>query len=504
MATAATARADGRNPLLQALALAVYAAWVIWVGLHHEAWFDEMQAWLLARDNDLVTLIGTYARYEGTPGLWHGVLWVATRAGLPFGAIWVLSVGFAIAAAAVVLWRAPFPLPLRIGLLGTWYFGYQYAVVARGYCLDLLLLSLAAVLFADRVRRPLGYALVVGLLAQVNAFSFLLAGLMGLDLLVRLAQARRLTDRAALGALALAGALGLFALWTAWQPADNGFMAQVTRLNPIGSALVFVGNGLFDRVTPWSQQHQNGLDVIAGLLLSALLLGLMARLVLAGRDRVLMLAMPLTVIAFSGAVLASSWHGGVLFMVVVFVLWTQWHNPVGPRTRQDLIAVLALLEASQALQTAHSGIYDLGHDYSAGRPAAAAVLEWRAQHPGGRIAAYGGQSFETQPWLPVNVFDNYHHGAPHPQFVRWNRDETWHALPHPPEWDALLATHPDAILAATIWLPKPVQADLPGQACRSGYIVARSFPAAMLWRGNVIDNTLYLLERAPAGVCARH
>jgi hypothetical protein len=487
---------------IQAIVLAIYAAWVIWVGLHHEAWFDEMQAWLLARDNSFSALIGYYARYEGTPGLWHAILWVAARASLPFSAIWMLSAGFAILAAAIVLWRAPFPLPLRIGLLASYYFGYQYSVVARGYCLDLLLMPIAAILFADRVRRPLGYALVVGLIANINAYSFLAAGLLGLELFVRLVLARRLGDWRVLAALALAGGLGLFAMWTAWQPADNGFMNQVTRMSPLGSALVFVANGLFDRITPWSGSPQTGVEVLLGMVLSAAFLAVLVRLVLAGRDRAVMLAMPLAMIVFSGAVLASSWHGGVLFMLVIFVLWTQWHNPVGARTRAVLIGALALLEIAQGLQTLRTGIHDTGHDYSAGRPAAAAVMAWRSAHPGARIAAFGGQSFETQPWLPYNVYANYHNGAPNPQFVRWNKDETWHALPHPPEWQALLATRPDAVLAAVVWLPGPVKRDPAGQGCRAGYVIARSFPAAMLWRGIPIDNTLILYERAKTGPCA--
>ena len=491
-----------RNLPVQVLALACYAAWVIWVGLHHEAWFDEMQAWLLARDNDLVTLIGTYARYEGTPGLWHAVLWVATRTGLPFGGIWVLSVGFAIGAAAIVLWRAPFPLPLRIGLLVTWYFGYQYAVVARGYCLDLILLPIAAILFGDRIERPLRYALAIGLLAQVNAYSFLAAGLLGLDLLVRLVLARRLGDWRARGSLVLAGGLGLFALWTVWQPADNGFMAQVTRLNPVGSATVFVANALFDRVTPWRADHQSGLDVVLGLLLSAIFLGLIVRLVLAGRDRVLMLTMPVVLIVFSGAVLASSWHGGVLFMVVLFVLWTQWHNPVDVPTRRLLIGAFALLELMQGAQTMRSGLQDLRGNYSAGRPAAAAVMAWRTGHPGKTIAAFGGQSFEVQPWLPYNVFANYHNAAPKPQYVVWATRETWHALPRPAEWPLLLATRPDAVLAAQVWLPNAVQRDVVGSACRSGYVLTQVFPAAMQWRGIAEDNSLFLLERATTGPCA--
>jgi len=497
----------GRRQVLavQGLALGCYAAWVIWVGLHHEPWFDEIQAWLLARDNSLVTLIGTYARYEGTPGLWHALLWLVIRAGLPLSAIWVLSAGFAIVAAAIVLWRAPFALPLRIGLLATWYFGFQYSVVARGYCLDLLLIPVAAILFADRVRRPVAYALVVGVIANINAYSFVFAGLLGLDLLVQLVIARKWRDGRALAALALAGGLGLLAMGTAWQPADNGFMAQVAPLkqNPVAIAAVFVANALFDRATPWSEVRAGGLNVVLGMVLSLGLLGLVARLVLAGRDRLLMLAIPVVLIVFSGVVLASSWHGGVLFMAVVFVLWTQWRNPVDLPTRRLLIAALTLLEIGQAVETLHSGLRDIAGAYSAGQPAAAAVMAWRQGHPGARIDAFGGQSFETQGWLPRNVYANYHGGAAHPQFVRWNKDERWHGLPTAAEWHAMMAERPDAALASVVWVPLPVKQDLAGQVCRSGYAVASRFPAAMEWRGVPSDNSLILFERAKSGACAR-
>ena len=100
-------------------------------------------------------------------------------------------------------------------------------------------------------------------------------------------------------------------------------------------------------------------------------------------------------IVFSGVVLASSWHGGVLFVFVLFVLWTQWGNPVTPQFRKALIALIALLEVMQGVQTLHSGLPDVAGDYSAGRPAAAGVMAWRAGHPGKAIVAFGGQSFEN-------------------------------------------------------------------------------------------------------------
>ncbi len=486
----------------QATALFAYAAWVVFIGLHHEGWFDETQAWMLARGNSLPMLIGHYARYEGTPGLWHLILWCAARAGLPFASLWIISAACAIGGAAVIVFRAPFPLPLRLGLLTTYYYGYQYSVIARGYCLDLLLVPIAASLFASRLDRPLRYALVVGLLANVNAFSFIAAGLMGLELLVRLAVARRIVRADALAALALAGSLGLIAVATAWQPADNGFLSQATRLSPAAAGFIYVANALFDRVTPWSGTHQSGPDVEAGILLSLYLLGLIVWLTLRGRDRVLSLAILATLIGFASVIYTCTWHSGVLFAFILFVLWTQWSNPVDARTRRLLIVGLALLEVTQAVQTLRSGVQELNGDYSAGRPAAEAVMAWRANHPGAQIAAFGGQSFEVQPWLPHNVFANYHNGAPDPQFVVWAKKETWHALPRPAEWGGLLATHPDAVLASRIWLPKAVQRDPAGQACRAGYVINRVFPAAMPWRGILEDNTLILFERATGGRCA--
>jgi hypothetical protein len=108
-----------------------FATWLFAVGSRHEPWFDESQAWLLARDNGLWQLLAHRVRYEGTPGLWHAVLWFAIRAGLPFRYFFVVPATFALAGAAVVLWRAPFPPALRLAFVTSYFYGYQYSVVAR-------------------------------------------------------------------------------------------------------------------------------------------------------------------------------------------------------------------------------------------------------------------------------------------------------------------------------------------------------------------------------------
>src|ERR1035441_6582079 len=95
----------------------VLGLWIVTVGLtiqYHEKWADEAQAWLLARDLDLRTLWFHELRYEGTPGLWHTILWLAQRVfHAPYGSISYIGMAFATAGVALVLFKAPFPRPLR-------------------------------------------------------------------------------------------------------------------------------------------------------------------------------------------------------------------------------------------------------------------------------------------------------------------------------------------------------------------------------------------------------
>jgi len=208
------------------------AGWLLVVGAHHEPWVDESQAWLIARDSSLASLLAERVRYEGTPGLWHLLLWLAIRCGLPFGQLHLVSVGCAVAGMALMLWRAPFPAPLRAGLAASYFGAYQFAVVARSYALDLVLLPALAHAFARRTDRPLLYGVLLGLLANCNAHSFLLAGVLGAEWAWALLRAGRL--RAGCAGLVVGAALGLGALLTAWQPADNGFLHPEQRPPVLG------------------------------------------------------------------------------------------------------------------------------------------------------------------------------------------------------------------------------------------------------------------------------
>jgi hypothetical protein len=63
---------------------ALYAAALSITAYMHESWFDEGQAWLMARDLSPFQLWFHYIRYEGTPALWHTVLMIPAKLGFPW------------------------------------------------------------------------------------------------------------------------------------------------------------------------------------------------------------------------------------------------------------------------------------------------------------------------------------------------------------------------------------------------------------------------------------
>ena len=163
-----------------AAVLLVYSTVVIYAVGYHEKWADEAQAWLLARDLSLKTLWFHELRYEGTPGLWHTLLWVAQRvfhAG--YDSFGYIGAACAILGAAWLVFRAPFPRAIRWLAAFSYFYVYQYAVVARPY----VLFALFSLIIAERFRdgkRPALFALSLAPLAMLTAHGSLMAFTLGI------------------------------------------------------------------------------------------------------------------------------------------------------------------------------------------------------------------------------------------------------------------------------------------------------------------------------------
>ena len=156
--------------------LAAYAAVVAYAVFHHEPWFDEAQAWLVARDCDLGALCTSELRYEGHPVLWYLILKMAIACHLPYEAIGYLSGAIAVVGMGILLAKSPFPKPLAALLPFTFFLCYQYAVIARSYVLLPALLFAIAILSHGRWEKPIRWVVPLMLLANVSSHAFLIAG----------------------------------------------------------------------------------------------------------------------------------------------------------------------------------------------------------------------------------------------------------------------------------------------------------------------------------------
>jgi hypothetical protein len=204
---------------------------------HHEPWRDEADGWLATRDATPAQLL-RFTNYVGVPGLWFWLQLPLSRFGAPYVSLGLLNLLFAAAAVALVLWRAPFPLWLRVGFAFGYFASYEYAVIARSYALAMALIFALAAAHTRRWSRPWLHGVLLFLLFNTNLHG----ALIGAPILALLAweawraPAGPLTPAApgaqaggAWGGVALALAGLLLAVVQLWPPADG----QMSGLAPL-------------------------------------------------------------------------------------------------------------------------------------------------------------------------------------------------------------------------------------------------------------------------------
>ena len=165
--------------VLASAALLVWIAVTATISVRHEPWRDEADAWLVARDADVVTFI-RHTSLSGTPALWRVILLPLARGGAPYDSQKAVHLAIAAATAALILFRSPFHWLTRLAAVFSYFFAYEYAVVVQDYALTVLLLLLIALWYPTRGERPYRYAALVALLANGSTHGLFIAAFLGL------------------------------------------------------------------------------------------------------------------------------------------------------------------------------------------------------------------------------------------------------------------------------------------------------------------------------------
>lgn len=345
--------------------LAVAAALLV---PEHEPWFDEVQAWFLARDASPWDILWKYARYEGSPSLWHMLLTIPAKAGAPPMALNCISATLAVAGAALLLFRSPFPPYLRVLLPATYFFFYQYGIVARNYALLMPLLWLVAVVFPRRFEHPWRYVGMLMVVTQVSLHAAWIGGSLMLCFLWDAWQ-REKWPLARLVPFTLAFAVDTAVIIAQlWPPAD--IYGPPWEKMDQARVITALNETLFLTVLPW--------PVIAAAVLICAGCFFYTRGVLFSYLLSVTGLLALFIFRFY-----SVWHGGMIFALLILHTWLAWVSPVrrsigsvADRSWPTITAgALTFTAIVQVYWSAMAGWHDWKFAYSGSREAAEYLRE---------------------------------------------------------------------------------------------------------------------------------
>lgn len=171
-----------RTIIIKACILICYIAVNTYLCIYHEAWRDEAQHWLIAKNCSIGETLGRLSN-EGHPILWFLVLKVFLIFGFKYKYFSFISLFIMAIAAGLMLFKGKMPVLVDAIILVSPLFMYYNTAIARNYCIAVLMMVICALMREKRLVHPYLYAAMVALLIQTHTLCL---GL-GLALIAELA-----------------------------------------------------------------------------------------------------------------------------------------------------------------------------------------------------------------------------------------------------------------------------------------------------------------------------
>lgn len=157
-----------------------FAAYIILLSIvaaFHEPWFDEAQAWQIAKCASFYDMIFTIPHYEGHPPLWYLILIPFAKTGMPYEfSLAFVNILFSAAAVWILMFKTKLPDLMKLTLPFTYFFFYQYGVVSRPYSVMCFALMLCAVFYREKSVKPVRMVFALALLCLTSAYGLAAAG----------------------------------------------------------------------------------------------------------------------------------------------------------------------------------------------------------------------------------------------------------------------------------------------------------------------------------------
>ena len=475
----------------QLIVFAIYVTLLAIVVSHHEPWMDEAQAWLLAKDTGFKELFVKYLRYEGSPGLWHLILMVPAKLGLPYYSINILSALFASAGVWLFIRYAPFPAFIKILYPFTFFVFFQYGVVARNYCIISPILFLIAINYNKKNQHPYLFILLLCLLANISAHTFLIAGSIAfvhfIDIVKNWKTIEIKTRKHQLISLFIFGLMALLVIYIVMTPADqvySGYLntnikliwfivrrmiAGSLAMNEFSQYQVLFGSVsllIFITSVVWFVKNKTGLLYLMPLLLLSILFGLKYR---------------------------NLWHQGVLFLLWIFVLWISFekYRKIRPtRLSKAVIGGVAVVLVVQIYWCINALTYDISHNYSASYSVAKYLKANKLDKE--KIFVSGWKTISILPYFSRNIFSNHNNGSNH-RFWNWSTHNVTSLGASKSVIDTIECLQPEVVIFASDHIRSKQIIELPG------YKAVAFFKGYLCWKTGLNEAESYLIFKKERG-----
>ncbi|MDD6656334.1 MAG: hypothetical protein PUE95_03370 [Lachnospiraceae bacterium] len=442
---------------MAAAVVLVYAILHLLMAIVHEPFFDEAEAWQIARSASLQTLLTQVPHYEGHPPLWHLILMPFAKAGAPYElSLTLISLIFTGTAVYLILRNAPFPIFVRILLPFTYFFFYQYGVISRVYCVMLLEFVLLAIVHKDRNTIPGRYVSILLLLCMTNAYGIVLAGGISAVWLLeiwhqkyptQLRLKKIICDRRILylSGLLLAAIMVILQIMprkdtyameiVAGQEIANPFWKRLLYMIVILPADVTMTN-VFSDYGYLSTASLSWLSLLSGCMIGILIWGLIVYFGIKKNSLCLFIVPYLMFAVFASSVYVSLHHIGIGLLFLIFWIWISLENPqkfheeVKPdipvsfvKTAKLFVGLSLCISLSWTISAC---VLDIGKEYSAGRSMAEFIKSeqldrYRIMAQWDIVQKENGETLSTDvnfcygaveiaPYFPENIVYNFNFG----------------------------------------------------------------------------------------------
>ena len=449
--------------------------------LFHEGCFDEVHAWNIAKDGSLYEIIFKVPYYEGHPALWHLILVPFAKLGMPYKvSMLIITTVFSVISILILELKAPFPKPVKFLLPFSYFFFYQYGVIARPYCMMVLALLMLSVFYKDRDTRPIRYVLTLVFLSATSAFGTALAGGMAAVWLCKILKGYYIIRRNGTGesnnlsqnykivlkdirlyCLVILLLYAVFLLARVLPLNPYGGMSYVgVRRNGVGIRSLYLFLGLFsDLFFTNSYTHDfladfafDRFELITTCVIGVVVLG---GLVYIGKKikNLSEFVLPyISLSVFSVLVYFGVHNSGILFLFIIYWLWISWDKIIGLRPKYEIkdkglgkmlnpVVIGLIFIALPLFWSVSAGITDIKYTYSFGEKEAeflkenglensSICFEWKTVRDESKAG-----TLEYYDMKHIINMDRLYAYMDKPDFVNWPFDYSLYTFFHNKETD---------------------------------------------------------------------